>query len=109
MLPSYFRLFNVNLKAVINVSQTVTKQMIASKTQGSIVHVSSQVCHLIFHRSHADLNFYMISIQASQVPLKDHAVYCSTKAALDMLCKVMALELGQHKVKSSNLFLKDDI
>ena len=27
-------------------------------------------------------------------------VYCSSKAALDMLTKVMALELGPHKVNS---------
>ncbi|XP_057367616.1 L-xylulose reductase-like [Daphnia carinata] len=75
---SFDKLFNVNLKAVVNVSQIVAKQMISSKTGGSIVHMSSQ---------------------ASQAPLKDHAVYCSTKAALDMLCKVMALELGQHKIR----------
>ena len=31
--------------------------------------------------------------------MRDHAVYCSTKSALDMLSKVMALELGQHKVR----------
>lgn len=30
--------------------------------------------------------------------LKDHTVYCGTKAALDMISKVMALEFGQHKV-----------
>lgn len=37
--------------------------------------------------------------QASQRALAEHAVYCSTKGALDMLSKVMALELGKHKVK----------
>ena len=31
--------------------------------------------------------------------LKDHTVYCGTKAALDMVSKVMALELGPHKVE----------
>nr|CAH0111916.1 unnamed protein product [Daphnia galeata] len=75
---SFDKVFNVNLKAVVNVSQTVVKQMIADKTGGSIVNVSSQ---------------------ASQVALRDHAVYCSTKSALDMLSKVMALELGQHKIR----------
>lgn len=30
--------------------------------------------------------------------IRDHTVYCSTKAALDMVSRVMALELGQHKV-----------
>ena len=30
--------------------------------------------------------------------LKDHTLYCGTKAALDMISRVMALELGKHKV-----------
>lgn len=41
----------MNLKAVINVSQIVAKQMIDSKTGGSIVHVSSQVCCLVSSKS----------------------------------------------------------
>ena len=28
----------------------------------------------------------------------DHTIYCSTKGALDMLTRTMALELGPHKV-----------
>jgi len=36
--------------------------------------------------------------QASQRALSEHATYCATKGALDMLSKVMALELGKHKV-----------
>jgi len=39
-----------------------------------------------------------ISSQASQAALKDHTVYCASKAALDMITRVMALELGCHKV-----------
>lgn len=41
---------------------------------------------------------YGTYIQASQAALRDHTVYCATKAALDMTSKVMALELGPHKV-----------
>jgi hypothetical protein len=37
-------------------------------------------------------------LKASQAALKDHLVYCGTKAALDMVSRVMALELGPHKV-----------
>lgn len=51
--------------------------MVASGNGGCIVNVSSQ---------------------ASLIALQDHTVYCATKAALDMLTKVMALELGPHKV-----------
>lgn len=39
----YPRVFNVNLKAVINVSQVIAKQMVAKNTGGSIVNISSQV------------------------------------------------------------------
>uniref|UniRef100_A0A8C0VJH5 Dicarbonyl and L-xylulose reductase n=6 Tax=Passeriformes TaxID=9126 RepID=A0A8C0VJH5_CYACU len=59
-------------------SQIVARQMIAQGVPGAIVNVSSQ---------------------ASKRALRDHAVYCSTKSALDMLSKVMAMELGPHKIR----------
>lgn len=59
-------LFNINLKAVINVSQIVAKSIIENGKSGSIVNVSSQ---------------------ASQAALADHGVYCATKAALDQLTR----------------------
>ncbi|XP_052052663.1 L-xylulose reductase [Apodemus sylvaticus] len=70
--------FNVNLRAVIQVSQIVARGMIARGVPGAIVNVSSQ---------------------ASQRALTNHTVYCSTKGALDMLTKMMALELGPHKIR----------
>ncbi|XP_071443322.1 L-xylulose reductase isoform X2 [Hetaerina americana] len=72
------RSFDVNVKAVVNVSQMIARGMIERKTGGSIVNVSSQ---------------------ASQAALQDHAVYCATKGALDMMSKVMALELGPNKIR----------
>ncbi|KAK4811993.1 hypothetical protein QYF61_022989 [Mycteria americana] len=72
------RSLDVNLQAVLHVSQIVARQMIAQGMPGAIVNVSSQ---------------------ASQRALRDHAVYCSTKSALDMLSKVMAMELGPHKIR----------
>ncbi|KAI4496139.1 hypothetical protein M0802_008006 [Mischocyttarus mexicanus] len=59
-------IFNINVKAIMNVSQVVAKNMIERNVGGSIVNVSSQ---------------------ASQAALKDHAVYCSSKGAVDMLTK----------------------
>lgn len=70
--------FSVNLRAVIQVSQIVARGMIARGVPGAIVNVSSQ---------------------ASQRALTNHSVYCSTKGALDMLTKTMALELGPHKIR----------
>ncbi|XP_029416933.1 L-xylulose reductase isoform X2 [Nannospalax galili] len=58
--------------------QIVAKSMIARGVPGAIVNVSSQ---------------------ASQRALTNHSVYCSTKSALDMLTKMMALELGPHKIR----------
>ena len=58
--------FNINLKSIMNVSQVVAEDMIKRKVAGSIVNLSSQ---------------------ASLVAVKDHTVYCSVKAALDMMTK----------------------
>ncbi|CAL1600221.1 unnamed protein product [Knipowitschia caucasica] len=72
------QMFTVNVKAVLQVSQVVARSMKARGSGGSIVNVSSQ---------------------ASQCALRDHSVYCSSKAALDMLTKVMALELGPFQIR----------
>ncbi|NXD02870.1 DER reductase, partial [Certhia familiaris] len=72
------RSLDVNFVAVLHVSQIVARQMIAQGMPGAIVNVSSQ---------------------ASKRALRDHAVYCSTKSALDMLSQVMAMELGPHKIR----------
>lgn len=74
--------FNVNVKAVLHVSQIVARGMKARGSGGSIVNISSQ---------------------ASQCALKDHTVYCATKGALDMLTKVMALELGPYQIRVNNV------
>ncbi|KAG6442344.1 hypothetical protein O3G_MSEX002331 [Manduca sexta] len=70
--------FDVNVKAVLNISQIVAKKMIDNKTHGAIVNISSQ---------------------ASKAALKDHAIYSASKAALDALTRAMALELGPHGIR----------
>ncbi|KAF7642777.1 hypothetical protein LDENG_00250880 [Lucifuga dentata] len=74
--------FSVNVKAVLHVSQIVARGMKARGTGGAIVNISSQ---------------------ASQRALADHAVYCSSKAAVDMLTRVMALELGPHQIRVNSV------
>lgn len=64
--PQHCRLFNANVKQVINVTQLVVGKMVEEKQPGSVVNVSSQ---------------------ASQAALGDHTVYCATKGALDMVTK----------------------
>ncbi|KAM4664089.1 L-xylulose reductase [Discoglossus pictus] len=74
--------FAVNVKSALLVSQVIVRQMIERGVAGAIVNVSSQ---------------------ASQCALQDHAVYCATKGALDMLTKVMALELGPKKIRVNSV------
>jgi len=69
---------NVNYISMVNVSQAVVKGMIQSKTGGSIVNLSSISNKLSFERVGA---------------------YSATKAAVTMLTKSMALELGVHNIR----------
>lgn len=68
----------VNVRSVLLLSQPVVRGWIARAHRGAIVNLSSQ---------------------ASVAALVDHAAYCASKGALDMLTKVMALELGPHGIR----------
>ncbi len=72
----------VNLRAVMIVSQIIAKQMIERGVAGSIVNVSSMAS---FHAVH------------------DHAAYCASKAGLDQLSAVMAVELGRHGIRVNSV------
>lgn len=43
----YFRIFNTNVKSIINVSQVVAKKMLEENVKGSIVNISSQASMVI--------------------------------------------------------------
>lgn len=47
MVIIIFRLMNVNVKAMLNVSQVVAKKMIDAKKGGAIVNISSQASKVI--------------------------------------------------------------
>lgn len=70
---AFDRTMAVNVRAPLLVSQHVVRRWIQRNHGGTIVNVSSQ---------------------ASKAALQDHAAYCASKGALDLLTKVMALELG---------------
>uniref|UniRef100_A0A0K8RFP6 Putative diacetyl reductase/l-xylulose reductase n=1 Tax=Ixodes ricinus TaxID=34613 RepID=A0A0K8RFP6_IXORI len=76
------KIFAVNVKAAINVSQICVKTMKARGVPGAIVNISSQ---------------------SGIVALPEHSVYCASKAALDLLTKVMALELGPHNIRVNSV------
>ncbi|KAL8593306.1 hypothetical protein ACOMHN_009959 [Nucella lapillus] len=68
--------FDINFKGVFNVSQVVARGMVEKGSGGSIVNLSST---------------------ASLIGIHGHAAYCPSKAAVDSLTRVMALELGPKK------------
>lgn len=73
--------YSVNVKSAINVSQIVSRGMKQRKS-GSIVNISSV---------------------AGLTGLRDHLVYGSTKAALDLITKIMALELGEFGIRVNSV------
>lgn len=75
---AYDKCMNVNVKSLLFLSQTVCKSMISNGIKGSVVHISSV---------------------ASFFAVDTHTVYCTSKAAVDMICKMMALELGPHGIR----------
>ena len=68
----------VNVRAAMIVAQEYARGVIARGTGGAIVNVSSI---------------------AAQVGTPLHAAYCASKAALDALTRVMAIELGVHGIR----------
>ncbi|CAL8122220.1 unnamed protein product [Orchesella dallaii] len=76
--------FNVNLRGALNVSQIVAKKMITKGNGGSIVNISSV---------------------SGQKAISGLGPYCCSKAALDMLSKCLALELGANQIRVNSLVL----
>lgn len=73
---------DVNLKAAFNISQIVTRDMIKRSCGGAIINMSSI---------------------AGLRPFKGMATYNVSKAGMDMMTKVMALELGPHKIRVNTI------
>ncbi len=72
----------VNLRAAFIISQIVARGMVARGRGGAIVNVSSL---------------------ASSAAIAEHTAYCASKAALDHLTRVMALELGPHQIRVNSV------
>ncbi len=72
----------MNVKAVINITQILALRMKNKGKGGSIVNVSSI---------------------AGIIGFKDHLVYGATKAALDLMTKIMALELGPFNIRVNSV------
>jgi NAD(P)-dependent dehydrogenase (short-subunit alcohol dehydrogenase family) len=70
--------YNVNLRAPFMLSRAVARQMLARKLRGSIVNISSG---------------------AGSSARTGGSHYCGSKAALEMLTKVLAIELGPRGIR----------
>jgi len=71
---------NVNVRAMMVVSQVVAKNMVERKSGGAIVNFSSIADTLAF---------------------QDHTSYCISKGGVDQLTRCMALELGPHNIRTN--------
>ncbi|MFC4455683.1 glucose 1-dehydrogenase [Deinococcus sonorensis] len=75
---AFDRTMAVNVRAALLLGQAVARDLITRSSPGAIVNVSSQ---------------------SSMVGLPNHAAYCASKGALDQLTRVMAIELGPHRIR----------
>jgi NAD(P)-dependent dehydrogenase (short-subunit alcohol dehydrogenase family) len=81
-LDGFDQLMAVNTKAPMVLAQVVARDMIARGHKGAIVNVSSN---------------------AAFIGIAGHAAYCASKAALDALTRVMAVELGRHGIRVNSV------
>lgn len=77
-IDAFDHLMTVNTKAALVIAQVAARDMVERGVAGSIVNLSSV---------------------AAAIGIADHAAYCASKAALDALTRVMAVELGPHGIR----------
>lgn len=75
-------MMNINVKALLNVSQVIAKGLVEKGLPGSIVNISSQ---------------------ASMAALDGHVIYAATKGAIDSATRVMALEFGAKGIRVNSV------
>ncbi len=76
------KVISINARGALLVTKYVSREMIRLEQGGAIVNVSSQ---------------------ASLVALKGHISYGSSKAALDNITRVSAMELGQYNIRVNSV------
>jgi len=81
-VENFNQTMNINVRAMMVVSQVVAKNMVERKSGGAIVNISSD---------------------ANLVAFQDHTTYCISKAGVDGLTRVMALELGPHNIRTNSI------
>ncbi|XP_030760234.1 L-xylulose reductase-like [Sitophilus oryzae] len=75
---AFDKIFNVNIKGLVAVTQIVVNDLIQRNTPGSIVNISSQ---------------------ASLSGLLYQSLYCASKGAVDAFTRALAMEVGPKKIR----------
>lgn len=78
----YDAVLDLNLKAAFFVAQACARRMIESGTQGSLIHMGSQMGH---------------------VGGPNRSLYCASKWALEGMNKSFALDLATHGIRSNTI------
>jgi len=78
----YDAVLDLNVKAAFFVAQGCAKQMVATETPGSLIHMGSQMGH---------------------VGGPKRSLYCASKWAIEGLSKSMALDLAPHGIRSNTI------
>ncbi|MCH9696446.1 MAG: SDR family oxidoreductase [Gammaproteobacteria bacterium] len=73
---------DLNVRAAFRVARAATRSMLASRTKGCIIHMSSQMGH---------------------VGSPNRSVYCMTKHAIEGLTKAMAVELAPQGIRVNSV------
>ena len=81
-VETFDQLMAVNTRAPMVVAQIVARDLIERGKAGAIVNVSSL---------------------AAAVGTRDHLAYCASKAALDAMTRVMAVELGPQRIRVNSV------
>jgi NAD(P)-dependent dehydrogenase (short-subunit alcohol dehydrogenase family) len=81
-VETFDHLMAVNARAPMVVAQVVARDLIKRGVPGAVVNVSSL---------------------AAAIGTRDHLAYCASKAALDAMTRVMAVELGPHGIRVNSV------
>jgi L-xylulose reductase len=77
-VEDFDKIMAVNARAILVISQVISRRMIDRNVSGVVVNLSSV---------------------ASKFGIPDHTGYCASKGAVDQLTRVMARELGPHGIR----------
>lgn len=78
----YDAVYDLNVKSAFFVAQACVQKMITQDTQGSLIHIGSQMGH---------------------VGGPNRSLYCGSKWALEGMNKAFALDLASHRIRSNTI------